>query len=138
MATSILNVNTRKTVEELAIKAVEYDRNEDYDNALIFYDKVVSLIFETSKTLKKRESKKLRKTLQMYIERMELIKALLPSLETSNNVRQLVSLEKQPSTENVEKEKLKQLKEDSIKLKALEKLAREDFLCPISCMLTKE
>merc|ERR1719420_1726186 len=63
---------------------------------------------------------------------MELIKALLPSLETSSNVRQLVSLEKQPSTENVEKEKLKQLKEDSIKLKALEKLAREDFLCPIS------
>ena len=39
----------------------------------------------------------------MYIERMELIKALLPSLETSNNVRQLVSLEKQPSTENPEK-----------------------------------
>ena len=60
MATSILNVNTRKTVEELAIKAVEYDRNEDYDNALIFYDKVVSLIFETSKTLKKKGKQKVK------------------------------------------------------------------------------
>eukprot|EP00943_MAST-04B_sp_MAST-4B-sp1_P009060 g9060.t1 len=132
MTTSILNANTRDAIEELAAKAVEYDQNQDFLNALIFYEKVVTKIFEISKTLDKHESKKLRKTLQMYIERMEFIKVLLPSVKNSSSIRQLVSLERQPSTENVEKKTLKKLKEDSVKLKALEKLAREDFCCPIS------
>ena len=74
----------------------------------------------------------------MYIERMELIKALGPSLKESSNIRQMVAIDGSSDSEIVAKENLEQLKQDSIKLKALEKVAREDFLCPISYEIMKD
>ena len=75
--------------------------------------------------MSKKKSKKLRKSLQMYIERMELIKALGPSLKESSNIRQMVAIDGSSDSEIVAKENLEQLKQDSIKLKALEKVARK-------------
>ena len=66
----------------------------------------------------------------MYIERMELIKALRPSLEESSNIRQMVAIDGSSDSEIVAKQNLEQLKQDSIKLKALEKVARKDFFVP--------
>ena len=134
---AIQEPNVRQTIENLAIQAVAYDRDQDYDKALLYYDKLVTLIFESSKSLSKRRSKKLRKSLQMYIERMELIKALRPSLEESNNIRQMVAVGDSSDSEIVGKN-LEQLRQDSIKLKALEKVARCDFLCPISYEIMKD
>ena len=135
---AIQEPDVRQTIENLAIQAVAYDRDQDYDKALLYYDKLVTLIFESSKSLSKRRSKKLRKSLQMYIERMELIKALRPSLEESNNIRQMVAVGDSSDSEIVGKKNLEQLRQDSIKLKALEKVARDDFLCPISYEIMKD
>lgn len=135
---AIQEPDVRQAIENLAIQAVAYDRDQDYDKALLYYDKLVTLIFESSKCLSKRRSKKLRKSLQMYIERMELIKALRPSLEESNNIRQMVAVGDSSDSEIVGKKNLEQLRQDSIKLKALEKVARDDFLCPISYEIMKD
>jgi hypothetical protein len=147
-------------IVECATRAVALDDRGDYDGALEAYAVVCEKLFAFIPTCKKggESEKSAKRSLKAYIERSELLKALLPTLKTSPRVCKMVGtntdgpqisredydlLEQQLKTaEELQKitlkrkvsaeEKLRQMQEDTARLQALEKIARDDFLCPIT------
>ena len=88
-------------------RAVQLDKEHKYDLALKAYEEVLAKILEylqDPRATSKADKKLAKKYFQMYLERAELIKALLPTLKTNPGVRERISssgkesLQKMPET----------------------------------------
>ena len=77
---------------ECATRAVALDDRGDYDGALEAYAVVCEKLFAFIPTCKKggESEKSAKRSLKAYIERSELLKALLPTLKTSPRVCKMV------------------------------------------------
>jgi hypothetical protein len=79
---------------KLASVAIRLDKEHKYESALEAYEKALASTLEflqDPKNNNKEDKKVAKKYFKMYLERAELIKALLPTLKTNSAVRKRIS-----------------------------------------------